>query len=205
MLKDMKSSILVLAALVATLGLNIPSKATSLDKNERTLPPRLLAQSSWVVVKRLDENFSVEMPATPTEEITEEKLPGIEEVLVDGSLSSLDKGKTNTQFFRVNYTRASYIGTFLFSNKKMLDDLSLGNLTEVGKAHLFKQGGTSISLRAKYEKYNNYPGREYREVTPDGVFVLRLYGVEDRIFIVTALYPKQEDVDRFINSFTINW
>ena len=61
----MKSRILVLAALVATLGLALPSKATSLQSNERTVQTRLLAQSSWVTVEPNGAYFKVEMPQNP--------------------------------------------------------------------------------------------------------------------------------------------
>jgi len=188
----MKNSILVLAALVATLGLNIPSKATSLDNNERTLPPQVLAQSSWVSIKPDGEYFEFEMPGTPQDKIQKQSSMG-----ASITLRVFGFGQETPNEFFVAYTDLGIagIGERIFANKEDLDEISLGQLKAMGKANLFNQG-RSISLK---RGSINYPGREYRQA--DGLFVLRIYGNGSRIYTVTAKTNKKEDTERFVNSF----
>lgn len=196
MLKDMKNSILVLAALVATLGLNIPSKATSLDNNERTLPPQVLAQaqSSWVLIKPDGEYFEFEMPGTPKDQIKKQPFSNLP-IRITVRVFGFSAGIQNQ--FLVSYTDfgTGGIGEQIFANKKQLDEISLDTLKSVGKANLFNQG-RSISMKVGSI---NYPGREYRQA--DGLFVVRLYGNINRIYTVMAITNKQEDTERFVNSF----
>lgn len=177
----MKNRILVLAALVAFLGLALPSKATRMHSNERSNEPsvgtRLLAQSDWVVVKP-GEYFQFEMPGTPTD-----SAPGQPRVS-----QRRFEWKDSNSLFRVTYLDYG-VGSI---PEKNFDREVSNILKSIQKTHLLDRG-QNMTLNGK-------PGREFREVSPKGVFVLRLYAEINRLYILRA-ESSEENANRFVNSF----
>ncbi|MEG4807389.1 hypothetical protein QUA82_06640 [Microcoleus sp. F8-D3] len=171
----MKSRILVLAALVASLGLALPSKATSI--NEQSVETKLLAQSSWVSIKP-GEYFQFEMPGTP-----KDSAPGQRRVT-----QRRFEWKDSNSLFRVTYI-----------------DYGVGSIPENNFARevsniLQSLNKTYLLDRGQNMPLDGYPGREFREASPKGVFVLRLYAKTNVLYILRA-ESSEENANRFVNSF----
>lgn len=213
----MKSQILVLAGLVATLGLALPSKATSLQSNERTVQTPLLAQSSWVTVEPKDAYFKVEMPGNPKKvegEMGLLEVPGIPgDFLMDASfsfptLSGQDFKMPNPlTAFSVSNSQESfnvfYVDQRLFlaeRGEQQMDRRWIGDiLKSLEKPHLLNKV-QKISYPGPLGP-SRYPGREVREVVPQGVFAMRFYLFPSgRIYILIA-QSSEENVNRFLNSW----
>lgn len=176
---NMKSPILVLAALVASLGLALPSKATSINEqsNEQSVETKLLAQSSWVSVKP-GEYFQFEMPGTP-----EDSAPGQPRVR-----QRKFEWKDSNSLFRVTYIDYGVGGI----PQKNFDREVSNILQSLNKTYLLDRG-QNMPL-------DGYPGREFRESSPKGVFVLRLYANVNILYILRA-ESSEENANRFVNSF----
>ncbi len=175
----MKSRILVLAALVASLGLALPIKATSINEqsNEQSVETKLLAQSSWVSIKP-GEYFQFEMPGTPKD--SAQGRPGSRQrrfIWEDGN-----------SLFRVTYLD---YGVGAIPEKNFDQEVS-SILQSLKKTDLLERG-QNMPL-------DGYPGREFREASPKGVFVLRLYAKTNVLYILRA-ESSEENANRFVNSF----
>lgn len=191
----MKSRVLVLVALAASLGLSLPSKAARLQSHEGTaIQTQLLAQLSWDSLVRQDEEFKVEMP-TPIETIEIGKDPQPRELIRKSSFTSTPDKST----FSIDYVLLSGRSDEALLAKKA-DQKLKEELTKRGKTHLLD----------KVKKISHpgilfpIPGREVREEGPEGVWVLRVYAdIGIQIYTIEA-GSSQENVDKFLNSFTLN-
>lgn len=213
----MKSRILFLAALVATLGLALPSKATSLQSNERTVQESLLAQSSWVRVEQKDGDFKVEMPGNPKTVAGEHgflEVPGIPGTFLMYASFSFPtfsgrdiKIPNPLTAFSVSNSQESF-NIFYVDQRLFLDDRGeqqmdrrwIGDILKyLEKPHLLNKV-QKISYPGPLGP-SRYPGREVREVVPQGVFAMRFYVFPSgRIYILIA-QSTEENVNRFFNSW----
>ena len=190
----MKSRVLVLAALAASLGLSLPSKAARLQSHEGTaIQTQLLAQLSWISFVRQDEEFKAEMPKP----IIVREGPRLRMGSITRSLFTSKPDDTST--FSIDYMLLNGPSDEALLAQKADERLKLA-LKERGKTHLLD----------KVKKISHpgilfpIPGREVREEGPEGVWVLRVYAdIGIQIYTIEAR-SSQENVDKFLNSFTLN-
>ncbi|HEY9854010.1 MAG TPA: hypothetical protein V6D28_31375 [Leptolyngbyaceae cyanobacterium] len=190
----MKSRVLVLAALAASLGLSLPSKAARLQSHEGTaIQTQLLAQLNWISLVRQDEEFKAEMPHP----ITPEEGPRLRMGSITRSLFTSEPDDTST--FSIDYR---------LLNGRSDEAILARAADEALKLALQKRRKTHLLDKVKKISHPGtlfpIPGREVREEGLEGVWVLRVYAdIGIQIYTIEAR-SSQENVDKFLNSFTLN-
>jgi len=185
--KNVKLRTLAIAAILSPLSFALPLEASEV-LHPSAHWPLVVAQSDWPTYTRTGQ-FRVQMPGEPEEERNSENFGT--ETLISEEIKFEDEEGLYGVFFMD------------LPREYIQESNSTEILNEMRDSFLEGMGLPQLKNQEQLIDLNSYPGREYRVIETEGMLVLRLYLVEQKIYFLVGASPVADRVDRFMNSFEL--
>ena len=146
------------------------------------------AQTSWKEFSSSEGKFAVSMPGTPKQE-TETDDEGLTSHSFTVEIQNPDSAYLVTYYDVPEFAKATP------EQIKELHD---------GTPDAFAKGGNAELTRSESIILDGNPGREFEFTSNDGFSGKgRVYLVLDRLFLVVAIAPQRQNIERFLDSFRL--
>lgn len=146
------------------------------------------AQTSWKEFSSSEGKFAVSMPGTPKQE-TETDDEGLTSHSFTVEIQNPDSAYLVTYYDVPEFAKATPEQI-----KELLD----------GTPDAFAKGGNAQLTRSESIILDGNPGREFEFTSTEGFSGKgRVYLVLDRLFLVVAIAPQRQNIERFLDSFRL--
>ena len=153
-----------------------------------TLSSTLIAQTAWKEFSSSEGKFTVSMPGTPKQE-TETDEDGLTSHSFTVELENPDSAYLVTYYDVPEVAKATPEQI-----QELLD----------GAPDAFAKGGNAELTRSQNIILDGNPGREFEFTSTEGFSGKgRVYLVEERLFLVVAIAPQRQNIQRFLDSFRL--
>jgi len=166
----------------------LPTYQVTLVHNTFSPSSTLVAQTSWNEFSSSEGKFAVSMPGTPKQE-TETDEDGLTAHSFTVELQNPDSAYLVTYYDVPEVAKATPEQV-----KELLD----------GTPDAFAKGGNANLTRSQNIILDGNPGREFEFTSTEGFSGKgRVYLVQQRLFLVVAIAPQTQSIQRFLESFRL--
>ncbi|HIK09217.1 MAG TPA: hypothetical protein IGS52_02940 [Oscillatoriaceae cyanobacterium M33_DOE_052] len=184
MKRTITAAITAVALIVGFSG--IPATAAPLPSNRVASAP-LLAQAGWQQFSSTNGKFQVQLPSQPQQEQASDEIEGQKVDL--------------HQFFSRN-DAGGYLIVYADLPNSYTQKGSATVLEEMGSVMLMSMGAEVLEQRKQNISLSGNPGLEYRYEAAEGVFVMRLYLVRSRMYLLIG-ESEANNINQFLSSFQL--